>query len=163
VTESPIRTVADDFRTMMRGFPTGVAVVTATTDTGHPIGMTCSSLCSVSLDPPTLLVCLRDGGATLDAVLSRKRFSVNLLLGTARSVAELFASTAPDRFAHVHWEHGSGPHLPLDAHAIADCRVVRTELVGDHVVVFGEVDSVSVQGGRPLLYGQREYQVWPPR
>lgn len=165
MTETPIKpTMADQFRAMMRDFPTGVAVVTALTEAGDPVGMTCSSLCSVSLSPPTLLVCLRNGGATLEAVMSRKRFSVNLLHGTSRRVAELFASAAPDRFAHVWWEDvdDAGPHLFMDAHAIADCQVVQTELVGDHVVVFGEVNDVSATGGQPLLYGQREYQVWPP-
>src|SRR5439155_979792 len=51
--------VPDRFRAMMSAFPTGVAVVTTTDADGRPHGMTCSSVCSVTLEPPTLLVCLR--------------------------------------------------------------------------------------------------------
>jgi flavin reductase (NADH) len=53
----------------MSSFPTGVSIVTAMDRHGHPRGATCSSLASVTLSPPTLLVCLREHGGTLLAVL----------------------------------------------------------------------------------------------
>ncbi len=159
------RVTADRFRYLMAGFPTGVAVVTTIGAQGRPWGMTCSSLCSVSLDPPTLLVCLRDGSPTLDALVHRETFAVNLLHHGARRTAEAFASGAPDRFERVRWSapaDSGGPHLPGDSHVIADCRVSRTEPVNDHVVVFGEVLRVAVVAmGRPLLYGLRRYAEWP--
>src|SRR6266540_7393763 len=62
---------AADFQALMASFPSGVAIVTATGSDGKPYGMTCSSLCSVALTPPTLLVCMRNGSPTLDAVLAR--------------------------------------------------------------------------------------------
>jgi flavin reductase (DIM6/NTAB) family NADH-FMN oxidoreductase RutF len=149
----------------MSGFPTGVAVVTTTDADGLPRGMTCSSVCSVALDPPTLLICVRHGSPTLDALLRRSAFAVNLLHEGARTTAELFASGAADRFDHVEWTSprgGGGPHLPGDAHATADCRVSRTSVVGDHTVVFGEVFRVSQRAAEPpLLYGLRRYAAWP--
>ncbi|GAA1033510.1 MULTISPECIES: flavin reductase family protein [Amycolatopsis] len=153
----------DGFRSMMRSFPTGVAVVTALDEAGEPVGMTCSAVCSVTLAPPTLLVCLRVG-PTLKAVTGGKIFAVNFLHSKARAVAELFASGAADRFDHVTWAAGAngGPRLVRDAHVIACCRVSKTEPVGDHVVVFGEVETVEEQDGhRPLLYGRRRYHAWP--
>lgn len=159
----PVIPVAD-FRALMSHFPTGVAVITTLGEDGSPRGMTVSSVCSVTLSPPTLLVCLRNGSPTLDAVLARGAFTVNFLHGDARPVAELFASGAPDRFDLVGWklpDSAGGPHLVEDAHAAADCRVSRTERVGDHTVVFGETfQVVREQGHLPLLYGLREYQVW---
>ncbi|GAA3672000.1 hypothetical protein GCM10022224_040200 [Nonomuraea antimicrobica] len=159
------RATADRFRSLMAGFPTGVCVVTTMGAQGRPWGMTCSSLCSVSLDPPTLLVCLRDGSPTLDALVRRETFTVNLLHHSARRTAELFASGAQDRFARVRWSEpadSGGPHLPDDSHVIADCRVSRAELINDHVVVFGEVLRVAVVSmRRPLLYGLRRYAEWP--
>ena len=149
---------------MMRGFPTGVAVVTVTDLAGAPRGMTCSSVCSVTLEPPTLLVCLRTGSPTLAAILARGEFVVNLLHEHARSTAELFASGDPDRFDQVAWwsdGESSGPHLRRDAHAIADCRVLMPLPVGDHMVVFGEIVRVSTRTERrPLLYGLRRYGKW---
>jgi amino acid adenylation domain-containing protein len=155
-----------EFRTLMASFPSGVTIVTAAGGDGRPHGMTCSSLCSVAMTPPTLLVCLRDGSPTLDAVLARAAFTVNLLHGRARPAADLFASGKPDRFDRVTWRHddaAAGPHLIEHAHVIADCDVSGTALVGDHVVVFGTVVRVS-RGVNdepiPLLYGLRQYSSW---
>ncbi len=151
------------FRSFMAGFPTGVAVVTVVDTDGTPRGMTCSSLCSVTLLPPTLIVCLRTGSPTLAAIRRRGAFAVNLVRGEARTTAELFACGAPDRFDLVRWQTGTGgPHLPDDAHAIADCAVRRAEPVGDHHVVFGEVLRVGVfNAPDPLLYGMRRYARLP--
>jgi flavin reductase (DIM6/NTAB) family NADH-FMN oxidoreductase RutF len=155
----------DEFRAMMRGFPTGVSVVTAMDSAGRPRGMTCSSLCSVTLQPPTLLVCLRAGSWTLTAVRDVGTFAVNLLHEDALITAELFGSGDPDRFDRVDWRQDAimaGPHLVRDAHAVADCRVVESEPVGDHVVVFGEVIRVTrTEERRPLLHGFRRYSRWP--
>jgi flavin reductase (DIM6/NTAB) family NADH-FMN oxidoreductase RutF len=154
-----------DFRSLMGSFPTGVAVVAALRQDGRPIGMTCSSVCSVSLAPPTLLACLRLGSSTLEAILARSTFTVNLLNADAQPAAELFASSAPDRFERVAWDmepDGAGPHLVRDAHRVADCRLSDTAPVGDHQIIFGEVVRVSTWVvGRPLLYGLRRYSAWP--
>jgi flavin reductase (DIM6/NTAB) family NADH-FMN oxidoreductase RutF len=153
----------------MARFPTGVAVVGAFDSQGQPRGMTCTSVCPVSLDPPVLLVCIRHGSPTLEALLNRSGFTVNLLHGGAESTARLFASGKPDRFDDVRWcasPDPCGPHLPDDAHAVADCQVLRTESVGDHAVVFGSLLRIShqqagQQASRPLLYGLRRYGAWP--
>ncbi|NEA30613.1 flavin reductase family protein [Streptomyces sp. SID13031] len=155
-----------DFRMMMANFPTGVSIVTAIGNGGAPIGMTCSSVCSVSVSPPTLIVCLRRESPTLAAVLARGSFAVNLLHEGSRSKAELFASGQSDRFDQVRWRHEpgyGGPHLVEDAHVVGHCRVGQTAFVGDHAVVFGEVRQVGShpEERRPLLYGLRDYAAWP--
>ncbi len=153
------------FRELMAQFPSGVAVVTTVDSDGAPRGMTCSSVCSVTPLPPTLLVCLRHGSPTLDSVLERNRFTVNILHVEGQPVAELFASGDPDRFDRIRWhlaDDAGGPHLADYAHAIADCRVAHTEHVGDHVVVFGEIYRFRTHDERPaLLYGRRRYGAWP--
>ncbi|MFF8827737.1 flavin reductase family protein [Streptomyces sp. NPDC015131] len=160
----PAPATPDGFRAMMSGFPTGVGVVTTTDHRGAPRGMTCSSVCSVSLEPPTLLVCLRDGSPTLDAVLRSGVFAVNLLHEGAREAAELFASGDPRRFDLVPWEQDpdmAGPHLSRDAHTVADCDVVLTQKLGSHVVVCGAVRHIAERHSRPpLLYGLRQFRAW---
>ncbi|MFC4587080.1 flavin reductase family protein [Sphaerisporangium corydalis] len=154
-----------DLRPFMTEFPTGVAVVTALAAHGRPWGMTCTSLCSVTLSPPMLIVCLRDGSPTLAAVLGMGTFAVNLLHRDARPTAELFASGEPDRFAKVDWTLPAGcggPHLPLATHMVADCELAGSQVVGDHIVVFGEVSHVTrTLEITPLLYGRRRYAPWP--
>lgn len=152
-----------DVRRLMAGFPTGVSIVTALDPDGAPWGMTCTSLCSVALDPPTLLVCLRRGSPTLDAVLGAGSFSVNLLHQRARPTAELFASGDVDRFRRVRWVPApvGGPHLLDAAHTLADCVVAAEQAVGDHSVVMGKVVEVScLRPPAPLLYGMRRYGSW---
>ena len=157
-------TIAADFRSIMAVFPTGVAIVTTLGPGGQPRGMTCSSVCSITLAPPTLLVSLRCGSPTLAAILRRETFALNLLRGDAQPAAELFASGRPDRFDRVRWHGGpGGPELPDAAHAAAHCQVRRTERIGDHMVIFGEVFRVrlSAEPVSPLLYGLRRYTTWP--
>ena len=154
----------DDYLAFMSAFPTGVAVVTTASDAGRPYGMTCTSLTSITLTPPTLLVSLRvNGGGALGVVLSRGAFGVNLLHSDARETAELMARTASGRFAQLDWRPSPRlgvPWLTHATHAVAECRVSRSLLIGDHTVVFGEVVSTIRSEGQPLLYGFRGYAAW---
>ncbi|HKT00663.1 MAG TPA: flavin reductase family protein [Rugosimonospora sp.] len=155
---------AEEHRTLMSMFPSGVSVVTTTGADGTPYGMTCSSLCSVTLEPPTLLVCLNTRGRTLPAIRARRYFGVNLLHSRARPAAELFARTGLDRFAAVHWEpspHAGLPWLSADAFALAECRVAAVRVVGSHAVVYGQVVAVDLADDTPLLYGLRRFAGWP--
>jgi flavin reductase (NADH) len=158
--------ITADFRSLMATFPTGVGIVTALGPDGQPRGMTCSSVASVSLAPPMLLVSLRCDSPTLAAVLFRGTFVLNLLHRDAQPAAELFASGAADRFDRVRWRCGpglGGPELPDDAHAAAHCLVRRAERIADHTVVFGEAFRVWTppESAPPLMYGLRRYATWP--
>ncbi|MET9045809.1 flavin reductase family protein [Streptomyces sp. NPDC002387] len=149
----------------MSSFPSGVGVVTAMGRDQKPWGMTCSAVCSVSVDPPTLLVGIRAASPTLAAAVDSGHFAVNLLHAQGRECAELFASGDPHRFGAVSWrrsESGGGPHLVDAAHTVADCRIVQTVLVGGQQIVFGEVLRISeLSAIEPLLYGFRRYAAWP--
>jgi len=154
---------ADDFRDMMSCFPTGVSVVTVAEADGRPHGATCSALVSVTLEPPTLLVCLRVGGRTLEAISMSGRFAVNLLHAGAREVAQHFATSQTDRFATVPWRSlppGGLPHLYQHALAVASCALTEQIVVGDHAVVLGRVTGVARAPGSPLLYGLRSFASW---
>ncbi|MEU5534702.1 flavin reductase family protein [Streptomyces sp. NPDC020362] len=154
---------ASEYRTLMGGFPTGVVVVTTTGDDGTPYGLTCSSLSSVTVQPPTLQVCLMSTSKVLAAILGNQRFAVNLLHARAREAASVFASPV-DRFAVVPWRPTPRlglPWLHRDAFAVAECRLTRTLEIGDHTMLFGEVAAVDHADDVPLLYGRRQYSVWP--
>ena len=154
-----------DLRAMMATFPTGVGIVTTVGSDALPRGMTCTSIASVALEPPCLLICLRQGSPTLDAILESRGFALNLLRAEAQGTAELFASGDPNRFGRVHWTKGpgaKGPHLADVAHTTADCRLLHLISVGSHTVVFGEVIELTQRGDvRPLMYGMREFTQWP--
>jgi flavin reductase (DIM6/NTAB) family NADH-FMN oxidoreductase RutF len=154
----------DVYRSFMSAFPTGVAVVTTVGSCGEPRGLTCSSLSSVSLAPPILSVCLGAWSGTLAALRAHGHFAVNLLGTHGRDVAELFANASSDHFDRLAWRPAAEAGLPRLCQgtlAFAACRVVATQLVGDHVLVLGEVISADCADGVPLLYGLRQFAAWP--
>jgi flavin reductase (DIM6/NTAB) family NADH-FMN oxidoreductase RutF len=153
------------FRTLMSAFPTGVAVVTTIGADGTPRGLTCSALCSLSVDPPLILVCLRNGSGTLAGIRSGRTFGVNFLHHGGRETAELFASAITDRFDRVPWKPTSRTAMPAlhdCAHSVAECTLTDEVVAGDHTILIGEVVSVEVvSDDPPLLYGRRRYAAWP--
>ncbi|MDI6105176.1 flavin reductase family protein [Actinoplanes sp. NEAU-A12] len=156
--------VPDAFRGFMGAYVTGVTVITSIDDNGRAHGLTCNSLTSVALDPPTLLVCLSLRSGTLTAIRQCGGFAVNVLHDGARPTAQAFASRDPDRFERTVWRHSERLRLPwltADACALAECEVTETVLVGDHVVVFGRVLHVESHPGSPLLYGGRRFLTNP--
>lgn len=159
------RTTPPRFRALMAGFPSGVAIVTAVDADREQRGMTCSSLCSVTPEPPTLMVGMRVESPTLRAAMHSGTFAVNLLHAGGQSAARLFSSGDPDRFDRVAWQApqgAAGPHLTEVSRAVADCRITQTLRIGGQRMVFGEVYAVrELADGAPLLYGLRRYSAWP--
>jgi flavin reductase (NADH) len=151
-----------EHRNLMTYFPTGVAVVTAADDRDTPYGMTCSSLTSVCLEPPTVLVSLTSNSATVRHALVRGVFGITLLDLEAQEVARRFATPALDRFAGLSWTFSplGAPWIEHCMTAAADCDVWRSMAAGDHTLLFGVVRNVRVRGGTPLLYGLRHYRGW---
>ncbi|MEU5881409.1 flavin reductase family protein [Spirillospora sp. NPDC047279] len=155
---------AADHRSFMGTFPTGVAVITSLGGDGRPHGLTCTSLASVSLCPPTLLVCLGERSGTLEALRGHGAFAVNLLHAGGQDTAELFASPDGRRFLLTPWRpapRSGAPWLTTAAFATADCEVSEIVPAGDHAVVFGRVQALDWRPDTPLLYGLRGFSAWP--
>jgi flavin reductase ActVB len=154
------------FFEVMASFPSGVAVVTTTTHDGVPRGLTTTAVCSVSADPPTVLVSVDLGSRTLAALRERGAFAVNFI-GEGRSdLCLLFASKEEDKFARVPWT-ASDEGLPLlheDALAWAECTTLQEVTVGDHVLLIALVEAGGVRPELepPLLYYRRSWGVWSP-
>lgn len=151
------------FRELMSRFPTGVAVVTSLDSAGRPHGMTCSSLASVCLQPPTLLVCLRTESSTHRTAQGTGTFAVNLLVDSGRHVAEAFSSRpSGERFRGIGWGLSKAglPWLCDHVGAAADCTITQSIPCGDHTVLIGHVGNLVVSDGKPLLYGLRKFLPW---
>jgi flavin reductase (NADH) len=148
------------FRFVMGSFASGVCVVTTVDENDEPRGLTCSAFCSVSVDPPLLLVSLSNRSGTLPAVLSSNRFAVNILGSQGQSVSQLFASGAKDKFSRVRWEPGPATGTPLlqvnVAHA--ECEVFDAVEEGDHTLLIGRVVGGGTEQDRhSLVYWRGAY------
>jgi len=151
-------------RELFGSCPTAVSVVTTLNQRGEPRGFTCNALCSLSLNPPLLLVCVDQQSNTLGPLLAHGAFVVNILADGAQDVSRVFASKSADKFAGVEWVpalHAKGsPLLSAAALAHAECAVVRVLPAGDHCIFIGRVNGVTVHSRRPLLYYQGSYAAW---
>jgi 4-nitrophenol 2-monooxygenase / 4-nitrocatechol 4-monooxygenase, reductase component len=147
----------DVFRDVIGHFATGVTVITAR-DGDTDFGVTVSAVCSVSLEPPMLLVCLNRESRTQGAVSRRRGFAVNIL-GRNRGdeLARRFATDRDDKFDGVHIAYGALGH-PLLSEALAhvECRVVEEATGGTHSVFIAEVQRAERFEGEPLLYFRGE-------
>jgi flavin reductase (DIM6/NTAB) family NADH-FMN oxidoreductase RutF len=158
---------AREFRDAMGVFPAAVCVVTALDADGVPRGLTCSALCSVSMEPPCMLICVNRGNKSLDAIRHSQGFLVNLLRAGRYELSDLFASASPDKFADAQWCPSLASGLPLlfaDALAFVDCAL-RTEIhAGSHAVLIGLVreSGAAEPADGPLVYWRRSYGQWSP-
>jgi flavin reductase (DIM6/NTAB) family NADH-FMN oxidoreductase RutF len=154
------------FFDVMASFPSGVAIVTTVTEDGIPRGLTTTAVCSVSADPPTILVCVDLASRTLEALRARRSFVVNFIGAGRSELCRLFASKEEDKFAAVAWEPTSSglPLLDEDALAWAECSTVHELAIGDHVLLVGGVEDGGVRPDLepPLMYYRRSWGVWSP-
>ena len=153
----------DDLRGLMRYWPHGVAILTVEHD-GQRMGVTVSSLVSLSLEPPLIGVALGVHASALELLRGSGTFAVSLLAAGQEAVAQHFARGVPP-IAHWHGidtresATGSAP-LVAGASGWLACRVVADYEVGDHVLFVGEVARVEHGGaGRALVYHDRNYSV----
>ena len=149
---------AAQFRQLMGRFATGVSVVTARGAGGHPAGMTASSVASVSLDPPLLLVAVDRQNDMHDALLAAADFAINILAADQEAMARRFAAVEANRFDGVGYREGRRG-VPLIDGALAHIECAKHAAVpsGDHTVFFGLVTGGEVSERRPLLYSRGGY------
>jgi flavin reductase (DIM6/NTAB) family NADH-FMN oxidoreductase RutF len=161
--EEPLSEVAVSglaFREAISHFATGVTVVTTTIE-GRPAGMTASAVCSLSLDPVLLLVCIDNRLPTHRAIDASRRFAVNVLGEDDEATAVRFARPAPDKFENVRLRAGADPPLLEDAIAHFVCELEERVPGGDHSIFIGRVLSCDAKPGRrPLLYFRSRFGSW---
>lgn len=150
------------FRHSMGLMAASVSMVTTWVD-DRPWGMTITACCSVSANPPTVLVSLATGSVVSRAIAARGTFGVNILSADAIELAKFGAAAGlpkflDDRNDSLHYEQsGESPSI-TGALAHLDCELSRAVEVEDHTIYFGRVAAVRFPtDGTPLLYCSREY------
>jgi flavin reductase (DIM6/NTAB) family NADH-FMN oxidoreductase RutF len=150
---------ARDFRRSLGQFASGVTVVTTRDAAGRPQGLTASSFCSVSLDPPLVLVCVDNRLEARRAIEESRIFAVSVLSETQESISRRFAGGGPDKFTGIELVEGSdGAPLVCGALAHLQCRLAAAHVAGDHTIFVGEVLLLTASPGRPLLYHESAYR-----
>lgn len=153
----------DLFRRVMGSFPTGVTVVTVEHEGGRVHGMTANSLTSVSLDPMLILICVNQKAHLHTYLNEQKRFGVNILSASQRQWSQFFTQPEQDpaeeqRLGVKFRRTPSGIPLLEGALAHLACSVVAQYASGDHTIFIGEVQSLEVQEGEPLVHHRGKYR-----
>lgn len=143
-----------NFRAVLGHFATGVLVVTANTD-GAPRGMTVQSFCSLSLDPPLILICPALASTSWPSIASAKGLCINLLAEESEYVARQFAKSGGDKFAGIDWQPSPVTRSPILSGALAwlDCELAHTHPGGDHLVAVCRVLALESRADlMPLIF-----------
>jgi 3-hydroxy-9,10-secoandrosta-1,3,5(10)-triene-9,17-dione monooxygenase reductase component len=144
-----------EWRLAMGAFPTGVAVVTSWRGES-PVGSTVNALCSVSLSPPLLLICLDRTNPICAPLEGCGVFGVNVLPHEGGPALAIRFSAAPEaeRFTDLRYSAARPGAPQFDvAPVFIDCVVEGVHPGGDHLIYVGRgVRAVHASGVAPLLY-----------
>ena len=142
----------------MGRFATGVTVLTVSGSGDCPLGMTASSLASVSLVPPLVSVCVDHMAELHDAIVAASVFVVNILASHQETLSRRFADRHEDRFEGVGYHRSPEGLVLLDgALAHIECDRFASYPAGDHTIILGRVIGGNTADGHPLLYYRGGY------
>lgn len=152
-------------RSVLGHFCSGLTVVTAI-DQGDPLGFTCQSFSSLSLDPPLVSFCPARTSTTWPKIRSVGTFAVNVLSEQQHSLSTGSARSGADKFEGIEWSAGPlGAPVLNDVVAWAECRMWAEYDGGDHTIVAAEVLKLQANSPvpAPLLFFQGGYHLLNPR
>jgi 3-hydroxy-9,10-secoandrosta-1,3,5(10)-triene-9,17-dione monooxygenase reductase component len=150
---------AQEFRSVLGRFASGITVVTSLSG-GVPVGMTCQSFTSVSLDPPLVLFCPSRASTAWPLIRRAGAFCVNVLGADQAEVSNIMATRGIDKFAHVRWARSAETGSPVLEGVLAhlDCTIEAVHSAGDHDVVIGRVHHLAGDdSGEGLLFFRGGY------
>jgi cob(II)yrinic acid a,c-diamide reductase len=153
------------YREAMSRYAGAVQVVTTDGPYGRR-GTTAIAACSVSDDPPTVLVCLNRLKPENDLFAQNGVFALNTLAMAQRPIADAFSGltklSQDERFALGEWETlSSGAPVLLGTEASFDCHIVEAKDFETHRILFGKVTGIRIGDSlQPLIYHHREYKTF---
>ena len=155
-----------DYIAGMRRLAAGVTIVTARQGETRA-GLTATSVCSLTAEPPRLLACVHRDADAHGLILASRLFAVNLLTPSHQALSDHFGgrddSHGPNRFSLGAWQTGvTGLPVLADAAAVFECRLVETVAASSHSILIGEVVALRYEeGAAALVYHDRAYHRLP--
>jgi 3-hydroxy-9,10-secoandrosta-1,3,5(10)-triene-9,17-dione monooxygenase reductase component len=141
------------FKDALSRFATGVTVVAGVED-GQPVGFTCQSFMSVSIDPPYVAVAPARSSSTWPRIARAGSFCVSMLAEGQHALSHGFARSGGDKFDGIEWEPAPVTGAPVITGCLAwvDCRVELVHDAGDHELILGRVLDLGTSEGAPLIF-----------
>ncbi|ATB63413.1 flavin reductase family protein [Pseudomonas mosselii] len=148
------------FREALGHYASGITVITSHCD-GEPLGFTCQSFYSVSMNPPLVSFSVMSNSASYPGIRKAGRFAVNILSGEQVGISNQFSRRGTDKWQGVDWQASplGNPIIAGSLHWL-DCEIHAEHAAGDHLIVIGEVKALNLQeaaAAQPLLYFKGQY------
>jgi flavin reductase (DIM6/NTAB) family NADH-FMN oxidoreductase RutF len=137
--------------------PQAVTVITTKNGDNSAHGTTVSAFCSLSVDPPLMLVALDRKSDLLKLLRKTRRFGVNLLSADQQEIGLMCAKKGEDKLKSVTWDDDDGLPRIKGAAAWLECDVQKVLPGGDHVIVVGLVTAAETGDSEPLVYHRRRF------
>jgi flavin reductase (DIM6/NTAB) family NADH-FMN oxidoreductase RutF len=155
---------SERFKEAMSRFATGITIVSGLEE-DEPVGFTCQSFVSLSIDPPFVAVAPARASTSWPRIARAGSFCVNVLGDHQEELCRGFAVSGGDKFEGVDWRPAPRTGSPLIDGSLAwvDCRVELVHDAGDHELIIGRVLDLGVAGGSPLLYFGGKFATVAPR
>ena len=145
------------FKEVLGHFTSGITVITGA-DREGPVGFTCQSFMSLSLDPPLVAFGPSLTSSSWPRIQAVGAFCVNVLGEHQEALSRVFATKDPDKFQGIGWHRAATGSPVLDrVLAWIDCRIDSVHQAGDHLLVVGQVRELGVGEGEPLLFYRAGY------
>lgn len=149
------------FRHTLGHYVSGITIVSGF-DGAEPIGFTCQSFYSVSVEPPLVSFSVMRTSTTYPRIRQTGKFSVNVLSRAQHAISNQFARKGSDKWAGVEWGLTRNEN-PVIAGTLMwlDCDLFAEHEAGDHSIVIGCVNEMSPaewHRGEPLLYFKGQYR-----
>ncbi|HZO72196.1 MAG TPA: flavin reductase family protein [Ktedonobacteraceae bacterium] len=153
---------ASDFKSVQAHLAGAVTIITTRDAEGQPWGLTATSFCSLSLDPPLVLFCLALSADCYNAFINSRHFAVNILAARQCELSDRFATKNIAKFEGVPYTEGkTGSPLLPGCLAQMECSVQTIHPGGDHVIIVGLAEyghhGTHEHTASPLLYYARAY------
>lgn len=152
---------AEHMRRVLAQFCSGITVITAAADDGRPIGFTCQSFSSLSLEPALVSFSPARTSTTWPLIRAVGTFAINVLGADHDTVSHQFARSGTDKFSGIAWTPGPfGSPILNGVTAWAECRLWAEYDGGDHTIVAAEVLDLHADADRDaLLYYRGAYHL----
>lgn len=159
----PGKELTDSFLHAMSSFPSGVTIVTTVDAEGVWWGFTATSFCSLSLDPPLVLVCLSVNAQCHPAFAVAESWVVHILPPKHQELALWFSTKGVDKFSQGVFTTNSQGQPVLDGvSAVLECEAGARHDGGDHSILVGRVTDARVYEEEPAVYFRREFHTLMP-
>lgn len=150
------------FKEAMARFPAGVTVNTTVDADGKWWGFTASAFCSLSAEPPLVLVCIAKSAECYPAFMSAPQFAVHFVPPAHSDLARTFATRGADKFANKRFSL-SNRGLPVASEdmSVLECSVFARHDGGDHTILVGQVEDAILGAADPVVYYRRDFHRLP--